>query len=76
VIKAGDLVTLTVVPPWVAKLPEESRCVFRYCVARNYLVDEITPEGHLVLDVREVDGIFGGFMNDIRVEAEYVTLIT
>ncbi len=69
---AGDLVMLIELPPWVAKLPIVSRRVFEHCVGRTYRVDEITSDGLLVLDVREVDALFGGFMNDIRVEPRYV----
>jgi len=60
-------------PPWVGKLPEDSQAVFRFCLGRIYRVDEITDAGHLVLDVSgDIDCRFGGFMNDIRVEPEFV----
>ena len=68
----GDMVTLIEMPSWVAKLPIESRRVFEHCVGRTYRVEEIDADGLLVLDVSEVDVIFGGFMNDIRVEPRYV----
>jgi hypothetical protein len=45
-------------------------------VGRPYRVDEIDQWGQLVLDVSaDIDERFGGFMNDIRVEEEYVTLV-
>ena len=72
-IKPGDWVTLTVLPPWVDKLPPESQAVFRYCLGRTFPVDEIDEQGFLVLDVKaEVDSLFGAYMNDLRVEPEFV----
>ena len=70
----GDRVRLVRVPPWVAKLPEESRRVFEFCVGREFRVVEVDESrGVLVLDVSaEVDQRFGGRMNDIRVEREFV----
>jgi hypothetical protein len=44
-------------------------------VGRTYQVVEIDQNGLFVLDVSKVDAIFGGFMNDIRVEEEYLTLV-
>jgi len=39
-------------------------------------VQEVTPDGHLVLDVHdEVDAMFGGYLNDIRVEPEFVDVV-
>lgn len=71
--QAGDLVKLETLPGWVSKLPEESARVFRYCVGRTYPVSEIDENGLLVLDVsQDIDARFGGFMNDIRVEPEFV----
>ena len=74
-MKVGDWVTLSVLPPWANQLPEESQSVFRFCVGRTWRVTDIDEHGHLILDVSsEVDKWFGGYMNDIRVEPEYVTL--
>jgi hypothetical protein len=43
-------------------------------VGRRYRVDDIDAHGQLVLDVStDIDARFGGYMNDIRVEPEYVT---
>jgi len=48
----------------------------RYCFGKSYLVQEVTPDGHLVLDVHdEVDAMFGGYLNDIRVEPEFVDVV-
>jgi hypothetical protein len=75
-IKVGDRVAFIVLPPWVDQLPDESQAVFRLCVGRIYPVDEIDEQGLLVLDVSaDVDDLFGGYMNDIRVEPEYVERI-
>jgi hypothetical protein len=49
--------------------------VFEFCLGRPCRVEEITDDGHLVLDVgRDVDARFGGYGNDIRVEPVYVAL--
>ena len=71
--RPGDWVTLIILPSWVDRLPPESQAVFRFCVGRAYRVDDITPDGELVLDVSsDIDPLFGGYANDIRVEPEYV----
>jgi hypothetical protein len=76
-IQAGDFVTFETMPLWVSELPEESQRVFRFCLGRTYRVDEIDERGLLVLDVSgDIDPKFGGFMNDIRLEAQYVRKLT
>jgi hypothetical protein len=73
-LKIGQRVRLVRQPPWVTQLPQESQSVFEYCVGRVFPVAGIDQQGLLVLDVsQEVDARFGGFMNDIRVESEFVT---
>ena len=73
-LRPGDRVALKVLPPWVAKLPKESRDVFAFCVGRTFRVSEIDRAGLLVLDVSaEVDRRFGGYGNDIRVEPQFVS---
>jgi hypothetical protein len=74
-IQVNDWVVLETLPPWVEHLSQESREVFRFCVGRTYQVTDIDQNGLFVLDVSEVDAIFGGFMNDIRVEEEYLVLV-
>jgi hypothetical protein len=72
--KVGQKVRLAKLPPWVAGLPPESQRVFEFCVGRIFPVAEIDAHGLLVLDVSfDVDSRFGGFMNDLRVEPEFVT---
>lgn len=72
----GALVRFERIPPWVRRLPLESRRVFEFCVGHSYRVDEVTSDGHLVLDVSaDADARFGGFMNDIRVEPQYVRVV-
>jgi hypothetical protein len=73
-IKVNDWVILKSIPSWIEHLPQESQEVFQFCVGRIYQVSEIDQNGLFVLDVSEVDAIFGGFMNDIRVEEEYLIL--
>jgi hypothetical protein len=72
-MKIGDRVTLARLPDWVDKLPPESQAVFRFCVGKTYRISELTEHGELVLDVSvDADAHFGGYMNDIRVDPEYV----
>jgi len=60
-------------PQWVEQLPHESRCVFQFCLGRTYRIAEIDSAGLFVLDVStDIDRQFGGFKNDIRVEAEFL----
>ena len=70
-IRAGDRVQFKALPPGVAALPPESQAVFAYCLGRTYRVTEIDGQGLFVLDVSpDIDPLFGGYKNDIRVEAE------
>ncbi len=72
-IRTGGIVRFARMPDWVAGLPVESRRVFEFCLGRTYRVEEIDTQGLLVLDVSaDVDERFGGFMNDIRLEAEFL----
>ena len=72
-IKPGSKVRFVRMPEWVAELPEESRRVFEFCLGRTYRVEEIDMHGLFVLDVSaDIDQRFGGFMNDIRLEPEYL----
>ena len=75
--QSGQKVRLVAVPAWAVNLPEESQRVFEFCCGRVFPVAEIDQNGLLVLDVSElVDERFGGFMNDIRVEPDFVELLT
>jgi hypothetical protein len=39
----------------------------------DYRVEEIDSHGHFVLDVSpDIDHRFGGYLNDIRLDAEYL----
>jgi len=72
-IHPGSLVRFARMPHWVVDLPEESRRVFEYCLGRVYRVEEVDAHGLYVLDVSaDVDERFGGFRNDIRLEAEFL----
>ena len=72
-IQPGSTVRISKMPPWVANLPEESRRVFEFCFGRTYRIEEIDGQGLFVLDVSaDTDERFGGFMNDIRLEAEFL----
>lgn len=72
----GDLVTMPALPPWADSLPAESQAVFRFCVGREYRISEITSDGLVILDVsNDVDVNFGGFMNDLRIEPEFIRAV-
>ena len=72
-IQTGSRVRFLKMPEWVASLPEESRRVFEFCLGRVYQVEEVDERGLFVLDVSgDVDSQFGGFGNDIRLEAEFL----
>ena len=74
-IRPGDSVVLATLPPWVRTLPQESRDVIAFCVGRTFPVVPIDANGLLELDVSaEVDQRFGGYMNTIYVEQEFVEL--
>jgi hypothetical protein len=71
--RTGDWVIFASLPSWVPELPPQSQQVFQFCLGRSYRVDEVLDDGVLVLDVSpDIDARFGGYMNDIRVEPEYV----
>lgn len=71
--KIRSHVRLALLPPWVAALPEDSRRVFHFCLGKTYRVVDVGRDGLVVLDVSgDVDEKFGGFMNDIRVEPEFL----
>jgi hypothetical protein len=72
-IQPGSKVRFVKMPDWVAELPDESRRVFEFCLGRTYRIDEIDSQGLFVLDVSvDIDHRFYGFMNDIRLEAEFL----
>ncbi len=72
-IGVGSKVKFAVMPPWATSLPEESQRVFRFCLGKTYSVGEIDAHGLYVLDVSvDIDHRFGGYMNDIRMEQEYL----
>jgi len=67
------MVRFAKMPDWVAQLPDESRRVFEFCLGRVYRINEIDSQGLFVLDVSaDLDHRFGGLMNDIRLEAEFL----
>src|SRR5690606_31745047 len=49
--RVGDRVRFAVLPEWAARLDDEARRIVEFCVGRTYIVEDITPEGLLVLDV-------------------------
>ncbi len=72
-IQPGSTVRFAKMPEWVAKLPDESRRVFEFCFGRTYRIEEIDGQGLFVLDVSaDIDACFGGSLNDIRFEAEFL----
>jgi hypothetical protein len=71
--RIGQKVKLTELPAWVSDLPLETQRIFQFCLGRVFSISEIDQHGLLVLDVsKEVDFRFGGFMNDIRIEPQFL----
>jgi len=72
-IQPGSTVRFAKMPEWVAKLPDESRRVFEFCFGRTYRIVEVDGQGLFVLDVSaDTDERFGGLLNDIRLEVEFL----
>jgi hypothetical protein len=72
-IQPGSIVRFAKMPSWVADMPDDSRRVFEFCLGRTYRIEELDCNGLFVLDVSaEIDHRFGGFMNDLRLEAEFL----
>ena len=72
-IQPGSRVRFSKMPEWVVNLSAESRRVFEYCHGRIFRVVEIDSNGLYVLDVSpDIDHRFGGFGNDVRLEAEFL----
>lgn len=72
-IQPGSTVRFARMPEWVDNLPDESRRVFEFCLGRTYCIKEIDAHGLFVLDVSaDIDESCGSFMNDIRLEAEFL----
>ncbi len=72
-IQPSSKVRFVKMPEWVSLLPDESRRVFEFCLGRTYRIKEIDKQGFFVLDVStDIDELFGGVQNDIRLEAEFL----
>jgi hypothetical protein len=72
-IQPGSTVRFVKMPDWVAQLPDDSRRVFEFCLGRTYRIEEIDRNGLFVLNVgSDIDGRFGGFRNDLRLEATFL----
>lgn len=76
-LRPGDWVVFKSLPSWASDLPPESQAILTFCVGHQFRVEEITDDGHVVLDVSaEVDARFGGYKNDIRVEPVYLERVS
>jgi len=72
-MKIGDRVQFWKLPDWHIQMPEESRRVFKECFGHNFRISGIDKDGLFILDVsQKVDTKFGGFMNEIHLEAEFL----
>ena len=75
-IEVGEWVLLKILPPDIDTLPPASQAIFNYCLGRRYRVVEIDTQGLFVLDVSgDIDSLFGGYLNDIRVEEECLEVV-
>ena len=72
-MKKGDVVRFWKLPDWLDSLPEESRVVFKACLGHNFRISGMDTDGLFILDVsRLVDEKFGGFMNELHLEGEWL----
>ena len=54
-------------------MPQETQRVFKECFGHNFRISGIDKNGLFILDVsQKVDKKFGGFMNEIHLEAEFL----
>ena len=75
--KPGDWVILKTLPSWIDDVPKETQDLLRFCLVRRLKVEKVDQNGCLVLLVgKEADNRFGGTMNDIRIEEQYVVRAT
>lgn len=75
-VSVGDRVRILAIPPDIARMPEETREVFRRCLGRVFTVREIDQWGHLELwvkDGRDRKRIVGA--DTIWIEPEYVAVV-
>ena len=81
-LRAVDRVRFNAIPPDIATQDEQARAIFRFFLGRVYPVAEtyLLPRTGILLRVLDVsadiDHRFGAFMNDIRVEDEYLDVVS
>jgi len=69
----GDWVRLARRPQWADRMPPETQQIIDACVGKVFRIGEVAAGGLYVLDVSdEIDARFGGCLNDLRVEAEFL----
>ena len=69
-MRVGDWVRLVVIPPDVAKMPRETRTVFRLALGKTFKVEDFNEYGLAELDLsKKVKKL-----NTIWVEPEYLLL--
>lgn len=69
-MRVGDWVRLVVVPPGVAKMPPETRSVFRFALGKTFKVEDFNEYGLAELNLTKKIGSH----NTIWVEPEYLLL--
>jgi len=70
----GTRVRLRALPPWVGRLPQESKEAFQYCLHHPSRVEGVDDKGLIeVLLGRAADRQLGGIKNSIHIEAEFLT---
>lgn len=70
--KVGNFVLFARMPEWVGTLPKETQDAFQHCLGQKFAIQEISPNGDIVLDVSGQDGVLGEFQNDIRLGPEFL----
>jgi hypothetical protein len=69
----GDRVRLARRPAWTDQMPLRTQQVIDHCIGKTFRIDELAPGDLYVLDVSdEIDARFGGYLNDLRIEAAYL----
>lgn len=72
----GDWVRLIRRPAWAEGMQLQVQQVIDACVGGAFRIDDVAPgpqgELYVLLLGEDIDARFGGFMNDLRVEAEYL----
>jgi len=68
-VKRGDVIRIISIPPLIRKMPQETRSLFRRCLNHTFVVQGISKNGLIELDVSKVKRL-----NTIWIEPECVRI--